>query len=139
MAEIGDPLGIGKLSSGGLGSPTGIGDHGRGAIGDGNGSRFGGSPGASSVKVTRHPVLLEKQEPEYSEDARRAHFQGTVILLIDVGLDGRPANIRVMQGIGLGLDERAIDAVSHWRFSPAVAGDHPVVAPALVEVGFHLL
>jgi len=59
--------------------------------------------------------------------------------MIDVGPDGHPANIRVAHGVGLGLDERAIDAVSHWRFSPAVAGDGPVVAPALVEVGFHLL
>ena len=47
-------------------------------------------------------MLLEKEEPEYSEDARRAHFQGTVILMIDVGLDGRPANIRVVQGVGWG-------------------------------------
>ncbi|MCU1336325.1 MAG: TonB family protein [Bryobacterales bacterium] len=139
MVEIGDPLGIGKLPSGGLGGPTGIGDHGRGGVGDGDGPRVGGSPGASLARITRHPVLLHKEEPEYSEDARKARFQGTVTLLIDVGLDGRPTNIRVTQGVGLGLDERAVDAVTHWRFSPAVAGDRPVVAPALIEVGFHLL
>jgi TonB family protein len=137
--DIGDPLGIGRLPSGGLGGPAGIGNHGRGGVGDGDGLRSGGPPGASLAKITRHPLLLHKEEPEYSEDARKARFQGTVTLLIDVGLDGRPANIRVVQGAGLGLDERAIDAVTHWRFSPAVAGDRPVVAPALIEVGFHLL
>jgi protein TonB len=139
VAEIGDPLGIGRLPSGGMGGPTGIGSHGRGGIGDSDGPRLGGPFGASEAKITRHPVLVHKEEPEYSEDARKAHFQGTVLLLIDVGLDGRPANIRVVQGAGLGLDERAVDAVSRWRFRPAVAGDRPVVAPALVEVGFHLL
>jgi len=139
MAEIGDPLGIGKLASGGMGSAAGIGDHGRGGVGDGDGLRLGGAASGTRAKITRHPTLLHKEEPEYSEEARRAHFQGTVLLLIDVGLDGRPANIRVVTGAGFGLDERAIDAVSRWRFSPAVAGDRPVVAPALVEVGFHLL
>lgn len=139
LVETGNPLGIGKFPSGGLGGPIGMGDHGRGGVGDGDGPRLGGPLVAARARITRHPVLLHKEEPEYSEDARRARFQGTVILMIDVELDGHPANIRVVQGIGLGLDERAVDAVSHWRFSPAVAGDRPVVAPALVEVGFHLL
>jgi protein TonB len=56
-----------------------------------------------------------------------------------VALDGKPINIRVIQGIGLGLDECAIDAVKRWRFQPALAGDVPVVAPATIEVGFHLI
>lgn len=136
VAEIGDPLGIGRFPFGGLGGPTGIGNHGGGGTGDRDGP---GSVATTRAKITRHPLLLHKEEPEYSEDARRAHFQGTVVLMIDVELDGHPANIRVVHGLGLGLDERAIDAVSHWRFSPAVSGDRPVVAPALVEVGFHLL
>jgi TonB family protein len=83
--------------------------------------------------------LISKFEPEYSEPARKARLQGYVRLKIDVGLDGRPINIQVIQGIGLGLDEAAIDAVKRWRFHPAMAGDKPVVAPATIEVGFHLI
>jgi len=138
-AAIGNPLGLSDLGGGGSGLHGGIGTGKDGGIGDGDGPRLGAPPGGSRAKITRHPMLLHKEEPEYSEDARKAHFQGTVLLMIDVGLDGRPANIRVVQGAGLGLDERAIEAVSRWRFSPAVAGDRTVVAPALVEVGFHLL
>lgn len=138
-AAVGNPLGLSDFGGGGAGLRGGIGIGKDGGIGDGDGPRLGGPLGASRAKLTRHPVVLHKEEPEYSEDARKAHFQGTVTLLIDVGLDGRPANIRVLHGAGLGLDERAIDAVSRWRFSPALAGDRPVVAPALVEVGFHLL
>jgi TonB family protein len=78
-------------------------------------------------------------EPEYSEDARKVHYQGTVILSIEVDTNGLPTNIRVVHSIGLGLDERAVQAVAKWRFRPAVAGDHPVAAPAMVEVSFHLL
>ena len=78
-------------------------------------------------------------EPEYSEDARKVHFQGTVVLTIEVDTNGLPSNIRVVRAIGLGLDERAVQAVEKWRFRPAMSGDHPVIAPALVEVSFHLL
>jgi len=138
-AAVGNPLGLSDLGGGGAGLHGGFRGGKDGGIGDGDGPRSGGPPGASRAKITRHPELLQKEEPEYSEDARKARFQGTVILLIDVGLDGRPVNIRVVQGAGLGLDERAIEAVSRWRFRPAVAGDRAVVAPALVEVGFHLL
>jgi TonB family protein len=137
--DIGLPAGVFDFGGGGPGIHGGFGGGENGGAGEGDGFRFGSPAGASLAKITRHPMLLHKEEPEYSEDARRARFQGTVILLIDVGLDGHPANIRVVHGLGLGLDERAIDAVSHWRFSPAVSGDRPVVAPALVEVGFHLL
>ncbi|MEI9811463.1 MAG: energy transducer TonB [Acidobacteriota bacterium] len=83
--------------------------------------------------------MIHQVEPEYSEPARRAHIQGIVRLRIDVGLDGLPTNIRVIEGMGMGLDESAIEAVRRWRFQPALSGDLPVVAPAIVEVGFHLL
>lgn len=138
-AAIGNPLGLATFGGGGAGLHGGIGDGKNGGIGEGDGPKLGGSPGSSQAKITRNPVLIHMEEPEYSEDARKARFQGMVTLLIDVGLDGRAANIRVVHGAGLGLDERAIEAVGRWRFRPAVAGDRPVVAPALVEVGFHLL
>ena len=67
------------------------------------------------------------------------HFQGTVILAIQVDPNGMPSHIRVVRSVGLGLDERAIQAVSKWKFRPAMSGDHEVAAPATVEVSFHLL
>ena len=94
---------------------------------------------SQNARLTRQPQLIYKVEPEYSEDARKVHFQGTVILSIEVDANGLPSNIRVVRSIGLGLDERAIQAVAKWKFRPAVSGDHPVAAPAIVEVSFHLL
>jgi TonB family protein len=83
--------------------------------------------------------LIHQVEPEYSEEARKVRFQGTVILSIEVDTNGMPANIHVVHSIGLGLDERAMQAVEKWRFRPALSGDRPVTAPAMVEVSFHLL
>ena len=57
-------------------------------------------------------------EPEYSEEARKAKYQGTVLLYIEVDTDGRATNIRVVRSLGLGLDEKAIEAVKKWKFKP---------------------
>ena len=135
---IGDPLGLLGVPGGGTGCCAGLGNGFADGIGDGDG------PGYSGLKVTqqklkRTPQIIYQVEPQYSEPARRAHIQGYVRLRIEVGLGGRPTNIRVVQPMGMGLDENAIDAVKRWRFRPALIGDKPVVAPALVEVGFHLL
>ena len=83
--------------------------------------------------------MIHQEEPEYSEEARKARFQGVVLLSIEIGIDGRTSKIRVVRGAGLGLDGRAVEAVSRWLFQPALAGDRPVAVPAVVEVGFHLL
>jgi len=138
--QIGDPLaGIGAIS-GGFGGPVGIGNGGSGGIGNGNGPRQG-SGGASGprVKLTRDPELIYKEEPEFSDEARKARHEGTVVIALEVDTTGRPINIRVVKGLGMGLDERAVTAVSHWKFRPALAGNRAVVAPALANVSFHLL
>jgi periplasmic protein TonB len=138
--QIGDPLGRAGLPSGGLGGPVGIGDHGTGGIGDKDGPRQGGFRQASYTgKLTREPQLLYKEEPEYSDEARKARHEGTVLIDMDIDANGRPVNIRVVRGLGLGLDEKAMAAVSHWKFRPAMAGDRAVTAPARVQVSFHLL
>ena len=62
-----------------------------------------------------------------------------MLLSIEIGIDGRASKIRVIRAAGLGLDERAVEAVSRWRFQPAVSGGRPVAVSAVVEVGFHLL
>lgn len=136
---VGDPSGLLGVTGGGPGCCAGLGKgFSDGGIGDGNNPGFTGLQ-VQQQKLTRNPQIIYKEEPQYSEPARRAKIQGYVRLRIDVGLDGRPLNIRVVQPIGMGLDENAIEAVKRWRFRPALIGDKPVVAPALVEVGFHLL
>jgi TonB family protein len=137
-AEIGDPLGkLGPLS-GGPGGPYGIGG------GPGTGIGKGPSPGQASVSykdlgITEQPKLLHVEEPEYSEEARKARYQGSVLLAIDVDASGNVSNVRVLTSLGLGLDEKAKEAVLKWRFRPAFAKGRPVTAPARVMVTFHLL
>jgi len=133
----GDPLSSFGLPSGGPGGPNGIGAGPGPSIGPG--SNQGGNMAGSVSRITRAPQVLYMEEPEYSEEARKARFQGTVILAIEVDTAGRATNIRVVRSLGMGLDERAVAAVRRWRFRPAVSGDRPVGAPATVEVSFHLL
>jgi TonB family protein len=83
--------------------------------------------------------VLYRVEPEFSEEARKAKYQGTVILTIEVGEDGTPKNLQIVHSLGLGLDEKAIEAVSRWKFKPASRNGRPVRAPATIEVNFRLL
>jgi len=85
------------------------------------------------------PILIKKIEPEYSEEARKARFQGTVVLSIIVDDAGMPRNIRVVRPLGLGLDEKAVEAVQKWRFRPAYKDAKPVAVHATVGVNFRLL
>ena len=78
-------------------------------------------------------------DPEFSEEARQAKYQGMVLLAIEVDASGHPANIRVLQGLGMGLDEKAIQAVSQWRFRPGLQNGKPVATPATIQVIFRLL
>jgi TonB family protein len=86
------------------------------------------------------PAVLQKIEPEYTEEARVAKFQGTVLLYIEVTPEGKAQNIRVARSLGLGLDEKAIDAVMLWRFRPGRDQDgNPVTVAATIEINFRLM
>ena len=85
------------------------------------------------------PSVMSKVEPEYSEEARKAKWQGTVVLSVIVDELGRPRNIRVFRSLGLGLDQKAVDAVSQWRFKPGRKDGKPVPVIATIEVNFRLL
>ena len=85
------------------------------------------------------PRLTYKVEPEYSEEARNAKHKGTVVLAIQVWEDGRAHNIRVIRSLGLGLDEKAIQAVQKWKFVPGKKDGIPVKVRANVDVNFRLL
>jgi TonB family protein len=89
-----------------------------------------------------YPILLHSSPPEYSAEARAAKLQGTVVLRVKVGADGMVSaeSIQVVKGLGIGLDEKAVEAVKTWKFQPAVdRAGMPIAAPATLEVAFHLL
>jgi TonB family protein len=84
------------------------------------------------------PSLLYKVEPEYSEEARAAKYQGTVLLKVVVDVDGRAKDIQVLNGLGLGLDEKAVMAIQQWKFKPGERDGAPVPVQAQIEVNFKL-
>ena len=101
-------------------------------MGNGNGAyRVGGGVSA--------PVATFQPDPEYSEEARKAKYQGEVWLTVIVGTDGRAHDIRVSRSLGLGLDEKAIESVKTWKFEPGKKDGVPVAVQISVEVAFHLL
>ena len=97
------------------------------------------SPGPAYRVGVSPPKAIYSPDPEYSETARQAKLQGTCVLWLVVGPDGKPRDIRVLRTLGLGLDEKAIEAVKHWRFEPAMKNGKPVAVQINVEVNFHLL
>ena len=115
----------------------------RKALGAQGPARVEVAPGAPAIyRVGRGvtaPQLLSKQEPEYTEDARVAKYQGTAVLYVEVGPDGAPHNIRITRDLGFGLGENAVDAVSQWKFAPGTKDGVPVTVAATIEVNFRLL
>jgi TonB family protein len=82
--------------------------------------------------------LIYKPEPEYSDEARQVKQQGIVTLWVVVGADGRTKRIEVVHSLGMGLDEKAVEAVRIWRFEPGMKDGHPVPTQVTVDVDFHL-
>ena len=85
------------------------------------------------------PTVIFKVEPEYSEEARKAKFQGTVVMFIVVDEHGNPCDVSVIRPLGLGLDQKAIEAVEKWRFNPGKKDGKPVPVQTTIEVNFRLL
>ncbi|MGB9455592.1 MAG: energy transducer TonB [Bryobacteraceae bacterium] len=146
MNQYGDPLAKLGPASNGPGSGGGIGSGHGGGVGSGNGGGMGpgsgGGFGGGVYRVgngTTAPVVLYKKEPEYSEEARKAKYQGTVVLYIEVDPSGRAINPRVVRSLGLGLDEKALEAVKQWKFRPGYRDGKPVTVAAQIEVNFRLL
>jgi TonB family protein len=146
--NYGDPLGKIGPPSNGTGSGGGIGSGKGGGVGSGNGGGVGpGSGGGFGGDIYRvgngvtAPVPVYKPEPEYSEEARKAKYQGEVTLSVIIDKDGKiaPGTIQVVHSLGLGLDEQAIKAVSQWRFKPGTKDGKPVAVQAAISVNFRLL
>lgn len=145
-AIIGLPEGVPGPPSDGMGRSRGIGDRGNGdGVGNNTGSRVGDGPGGNMIGGSRGreglrlPSVIYQVEPEFSEEARKARMEGMVVLTVEVDEQGRAQNIQVKVPLGLGLDERAIEAVKKWKFRPATQNGKPVRHPAVIEVRFHLL
>ena len=84
------------------------------------------------------PKGLYEPDPEYSEEARKAKYQGVCVVQLVVGTDGRAHDVRIERSLGLGLDEKAIEAVNQWKFEPGRKDGNPVATIINVEVTFRL-
>jgi TonB family protein len=84
------------------------------------------------------PVVIHSVEPEFTEEARRANYQGTVSIQLIVDAQGNPQDIRVSHHLGMGLDEKAMEAVRQYKFKPAVFQGNPVAVQLVIDVDFHL-
>ena len=144
--QLGDPLSAMLTPpSNGTGSGGGIGN-GRGTgVGSGTGAGFGpGEGGGFGNDIFRvgggvtAPREIYAPDPEYSEQARKAKYQGTVLLWVVIGADGRIHDVHVQRSVGMGLDEKAVDAVRNWRFEPARKDGRAVAVQINIEVNFRL-
>lgn len=142
----GDPLAKLMNGSNGNGFGGGMGNGSGGGVGNGSGGGFGpgsgGGVGGGVFKVgggVSSPSVLFRVDPEYSEEARKAKYSGTVVLAIIVDTEGRARDIHVVKSLGMGLDEKAIEAVQKWKFKPGMKGGQAVNVRAQIEVNFRLL
>jgi TonB family protein len=148
MPNLGNPSAAplpGAPPSNGTGSGGGIGTGSGGGVGVGHGPGVGpgsgGGIGGGVFKVgggISAPQPVSTPDPEYTEEARRAKTEGTCILWLIVDAAGHPRDIRIVRGLGFGLDAKAIEAVKQWRFEPAQKDGKPVNVQISVEVGFKL-
>jgi protein TonB len=127
---IGNSLGNGN--GGGIGPGNGNG------IGPGSGGNTGGGPRHVGGSVTR-PELVYYVDPEFSDEARKAKVSGNVLVYLWVDERGNPTHVRLVNGMGLGLDERAVEAVKQYRFKPAMENGKPVTVEMYVDVTFTIL
>lgn len=143
-------LGVSKsanvtLASNGQGGGTGIGTGYGGGIGSGRGDGYGpgsgGNTGGGLYQIgggVTPPRALNTVEAEFSDEARRAKFQGICVISVIVDAQGNPQNPRVVRALGMGLDEKALEAVRKYKFKPAMKGNTPVPVMINVEVNFRL-
>jgi protein TonB len=126
-----------RLDSGGGGRGTGFGSGDGSGYGPGSGGNWGGGLEHVGGKVSA-PYQINQVEAEFSDEARRAKYQGIVVVAIIVDKQGNPLNPRVVRALGMGLDEKAIEAVMKYKFHPAMKDGKPVAVPVNIEINFRL-
>ncbi len=127
----GSGSGFGSGSGGGIGSGNGNG------IGPGSGGGYGGGiyhPGGG----VSNPVLIYAPDPEFSDEARRAKYQGVCVVGLIVDAQGNPQRVRIVRPLGMGLDEKAMEAVRQYKFKPAIFNGRPVPVEINIEVNFRI-
>jgi protein TonB len=127
----GSGSGFGQGLGGGIGAGRGVG------AGPGGGGGYGGGLMNVGGGVSA-PQLLHSVEPEFTEDARRANYQGSVSIKLIVDSQGSPQDVRLESHLGMGLDEKALAAVRQYKFRPAMYQGHPVSVQIVVDVDFRL-
>ena len=123
--------GFGSGSGGGIGSGSG------GGIGPGSGGGYGGGIMSVGGGVSA-PQVIHAVDPEFTDEARRAKIQGVVSIQVIVDAHGNPQNIQVVRSLGMGLDQKAIEAVRQYKFRPAMFQGRPVPVRVVIDVNFHL-
>ncbi len=144
MPNYGDPLGKLGPASNGTGSGGGIGSGRGGGVGSGSGGGAGPGDGGGIAYIpgrggVTKPTVIHEENPEFSDEARKAHFQGEVIVAIEVDASGKVIHPRIVRGVGLGLDEKAVEAALKWTFRPGTLNGKPVTTRATISMTFHLL
>jgi periplasmic protein TonB len=137
MPNFGMPNSPNIGSSLGNGNGSGIGSGNGNGVGPGSGGNMGGGVRRIGGGVSP-PVVLFAPEPEFSEEARKAKVAGNVLVYLQVDSTGHPTHVRVLRGIGLGLDEKAMEAVRQYKFKPAMENGKPVTVEMNVEVNFQI-
>jgi TonB family protein len=135
-----------KLASAGTGSGAGMGTGSGGGLGSGGGNGYGpgygGNTGGGLYQIggrVSAPSIMHSVEAEFSDEARRAKYQGVCLVSLIVDAQGNPQNVHVVRSLGMGLDEKAIEAIRQYKFRPAMKDGHtPVPVPITIEVNFRL-
>src|SRR6201998_2525628 len=134
-----------QLASNGSGGGGGMGSGYGGGLGSGNGNGYGPGTGGNTGGGVYHigggvsaPVPIFTPEAEFSDEARRAKYQGVCLISLIVDAQGNPQNPRVVRLLGMGLDEKALEAVRKYKFKPAMKGGPPVPVMMSIEVNFRL-
>jgi TonB family protein len=94
---------------------------------------------SQEISHTTQPRLIHKVEPQYTKEALDAKLQGMVELDAVIGIDGIPSDIKVVRGLGKGLDEKAIECLGQWRFSPGTSHGEPIPVKVRVGIDFRIL
>jgi len=133
------------FSSQGSGSGSGFGSGSGGGIGSGNGNGIGPGTGGGYGGGVMHPgggvsnpVLIYAPDPEFSDEARRAKYQGVCVVGLIVDAQGNPQRVRIVRPLGMGLDEKALEAVREYKFKPATYQGRPVPVEINIEVNFRI-
>ncbi|MCU1321607.1 MAG: Energy transducer TonB [Acidobacteriaceae bacterium] len=121
----------------GNGSGTGLGSGNGSGLGPGSGGNTGGGPRRIGGGVSA-PQVIFQVEPEFSEEARKAKVAGNVLVNLWVDTNGNPSHVRVIRGVGMGLDEKAVEAVRQYKFRPAMENGKPVLVELNIEVNFQI-